>query len=305
MEALERNILATLCYFNELNYPLSAFEIWQHLLVEDYSGKEKINFYSVLVALDGACVRQHVEEYRGFYFLSGRRKLVGSRIGRNKISVGKIKRLCRTISFFRCLPFVRMVAVTGRLAMKNAQRRSDWDVLVVIKSGRIWIGRTLATLGVWLMGKWRTDKKTTDKICLNYFITEQSLEIGTKDLFSANEYSLAFPLLGWETWRSFFEANQWITKFFPQRSKPEIPPRGLVSNSKFFSWAQLVGEKIFDWDGLEGWLRKIEKDKIRNNPKTHLEGSFIEATDRALIFLPVPQGPRVFERFKKSWQKII
>ena len=37
----------------------------------------------------------------------------------------------------RFVPFVRMIGVTGGLAMKNANAKSDWDLLLVIKYGKI------------------------------------------------------------------------------------------------------------------------------------------------------------------------
>ncbi|KKQ79329.1 MAG: hypothetical protein UT03_C0061G0006, partial [Candidatus Moranbacteria bacterium GW2011_GWD2_38_7] len=47
-------------------------------------------------------------------------------------------------------------------------------------------------------------------------------------------------------------------------------------------------------------LRKIEKKRIMNNPKTHQEGSLVYANDDALVFLPIPHGPKIFEQFKEK-----
>jgi hypothetical protein len=46
-------------------------------------------------------------------------------------------------------------------------------------------------------------------------------------------------------------------------------------------------------------LKKWQIEKIQQNPNTHLSGSYIEATDEALVFLPKPRGPKVFTEFKK------
>ncbi|MFZ2984899.1 MAG: hypothetical protein WA054_03845, partial [Candidatus Moraniibacteriota bacterium] len=58
-------------------------------------------------------------------------------------------------------------------------------------------------------------------------------------------------------------------------------------------------ETCFDCFHLEKWLAAWQTEKIRRNPKTSLEGSLIEAHDQALIFLPSPRGPQVFEKYKE------
>jgi hypothetical protein len=78
----------------------------------------------------------------------------------------------------------------------------------------------------------------------------------------------------------------------------------MLPDNKFFRLIQKMGEAIFNWEGLENYLGKIEKKKIETNPLTHQEGSLVSATDEALIFLPVPQGPKVFERFKERIESL-
>jgi hypothetical protein len=198
-----------------------------------------------------------------------------------------------------------MIAITGRLAMKNAQVKSDWDLLVVLQNGRIWTGRTLITLFSEALGKRRKREKIKDRVCLNYFITESALEIRNKDLYSANEYSFIFPLWGEEVFKNFQIKNSWISEYKPNYDSAETPNLKLLGPNKFFWFWQKIGERILGWNFIECWLRKIEKSKIENNPLTHQEGSLIVATDEALIFLPDPQGPKVFESFKRKIEELV
>lgn len=300
---LNKNILNTICYYDILDYPLTVFEIWKYLILaekkEDNFGKCSIG--EVLVSLNQLELKSFIENKHGFYFLRGRENLVTQRISRGKISALKIKKMRRAVSLLRWVPFVRMILVTGRLAMKNASPKSDWDVLVVIKENRIWIGRTLITLWAHLLGKRRHHAKIKNRLCFNYFITTGSLEIRNKDLFSASEYFFCSPLFEVGNYFEKFQLrNIWIRKYKPNYYLTLTRNLSLKKDNHFTRLVRLLGENLLDHDFLEKYLEKFEKRKIKNNPKTQNVESLINADSKALIFLPNPHGPSVFEKFKNK-----
>ncbi|HEX8974834.1 MAG TPA: hypothetical protein VF817_05145 [Patescibacteria group bacterium] len=307
-QQLQKSILATVAYYDGLKYPLSAFEIWKYIIRADYSSNEgqiaQPSLSEVIFCLQQESISRNIENQDGFYFLRGRKDLVAKRIESGKISAVKIKQLRRIVKWIIYVPFVRMVGVTGRLAMKNAQQGSDWDLLVVIKDGHIWTGRTLVTAAAHILGKRRHGKKVADRVCLNFFVTDESLEVITKDLFSASEYMFLLPLWGWETYQRFQVNNAWIKDMRPSYMPSELAPIKEIVDSGFAKKCRAVGEEILASRSLEKWLKKIEKKRIMKNPKTHQEGSLVYADDDALIFLPNPHGPRVFEEFKEKMEKI-
>lgn len=301
---LEKNILSTICYYDIMNYPLTVFEIWKHLLaVEDDRDRgffEKAKIADVLTKLKEDNLKKFIETKDGFYFLRGRHDLVQNRIRSNKISVSKIKKMRRVVRILRIAPFVRMILVTGRLAMKNAKPKSDWDVLVVLRENRIWLGRTCITLLAHILGKRRHHDKIKDRICFNYFITTNSLEIRNKDLFSANEYNFCFPLFEVKNYFNKFQLrNIWIRKHKPNFYLAESRNLFSLSDNKWTLFLRTFFENLLDHNFLESYLEKLELKKIKNNPKTSNVDGLIDTDKRALIFLPHPQGPRVFEKFKK------
>lgn len=302
--SLSKNILATVAYYDALDYPLTSFEIWKYLMRIDYYEENKFSqsviFNEVLKELEKENLRKFIEESNGFYFLKGRSELVKKRIDGNKISVSKIKKLRKIIKALRFVPYVRMIGLTGRLAMKSAEAKSDWDLLVVLKSGKIWTGRTLVTLIAHILGKRRHGKKITDRVCLNYFLTDSSLEIATKDLFSASEYFFISPLFDCGGYFKKFQLkNRWISKIKPNFQMAEVGDLRTIKDSWASRFLRQIGENIFSWHILESWLEKMEKKKILENPKTYQSGSMVQVTPEALIFLPEPQGPKIFEKFKK------
>ncbi len=305
---LQRYILATIAYYDGFDYPLTAFEIWKHLIRTDYAAGDNqpltITLAEVLGALEKDLMGKYLESARGFYFLKGRNELIETRIKHQKISAGKLKRLVKVVAWLRCVPFLRMIGATGGLAMKNAHRKSDWDLLLVIKAGHIWTGRTLVTLLTHFLGRRRHGKKVIDRVCLNYFVTEDSLEVMTKDLFSANEYLFLVPLFGEQVYQRFQIKNQWIRELKPTYALQEIAQLKMVEDTFFTKMIRGAGEFCLQGAWLEAGLKKIEKKKIAKNPKTHQEGSLVYAQDDALVFLPVPHGPVIFEKFKAKIEEL-
>jgi len=305
---LNKNILATITYYDGLDYPLTVFEVWKYLIRTDYyvENKQEIKTTLAEVAknLHERTLKEYVESYNGFYFLKGKKHLVEKRLANNKTSVGKLNRLVCISRWLRFVPFVRMIGVTGALAMKNAKAKSDLDLLVVLRSGKIWTGRTLVTFFLHVFKKRRHNKKIADRVCLNFFVTDESLEVITKDLFSASEYMFIFPLYGRETYERFQIKNQWIKSMKPSYSLSEIIPLKTFGDSRVSKFIRTIGEIILSADWIENNLRKIEKKRIMENPKTHQEGSMVCANDDALVFLPSPHGPKVFEEFKRKIEEM-
>src|SRR4030043_1648257 len=195
---IQKNILATVAYYDGMDYPLSVFEVYKYLIncntQHATRNTQLFSLANVIKEIDDYNIKKFIEKDRGFYFLRGRKELIDQRIKRNKISVRKIKKLRKTVWLLRFIPFIRMIGITGALAMKNAGYKSDWDVLIVLKNGRIWTGRTLITIFTQLLGRRRHNGKIRNRVCLNYFITDNSLNLTTKDLFSANEYFFMSPV---------------------------------------------------------------------------------------------------------------
>lgn len=300
---LQRNIIATLTYYNVIDYPMTAFEIWKYLTrfgTDDLEGEE-FSLADVFRELEKDDLGKFIEECKGFYFIKGRKKLVDQRISRNKIAEKKFNTLLRIVKILRFAPFVKMIAVTGRLAMKNSEKSSDLDVLIVIKEGKIFAGRTMVTLISHLMGKRRYGRKIASRLCLNYFVSENSLEINLKDLFSSSEYFFMFPVFGFDVFEKFQASNLWIKKYKPNFSQDAIPNLKMVEDNFFSKRIRRAGEFVLNFDFIENWLKKWQTARIMRDPRTHRLGSIVIANSDMLIFLPDPQSPKIFEKFKKDF----
>jgi hypothetical protein len=88
------------------------------------------------------------------------------------------------------LPFVRMVAVTGALAVDNISARPDIDLLVVAEPGRVWVCRRFLIVLV------RLARVFGDDVCPNYVIAQSKLDLEQRDFFTAHELAQMVPMSG-------------------------------------------------------------------------------------------------------------
>lgn len=304
LKSLSQNILATIAYYDVLDYPLTVFELWKYLIsnqesVNSDQQKGKILLIDIINELENEELKKRIETYRGYYFLSGRKDLVSQRIERNKISEEKYKVIRRVIKFLRFVPFMRMILVTGRVAMKNAEKRSDLDLLLVFEKGHIFLGRFLTVGLLSILRKRRNGEKIKNKICLNHFLSTE-LSVTVQDLFSAHEYVFMLPVFGLEWYQKFFEKNAWIGTYHPN-FKNGLPNVKEVKDSEWSKIVRKILERIFALRFVENKLKKFQITKIKANPKTQKAGGMIIYSDDELAFWPdfKKQGPRVFEAFKE------
>jgi hypothetical protein len=309
LNSLSQNILATIAYYDVLDYPLTVFELWKYLIsnqesVSSDQQKDKILLVDIINELENEELKKQIEAYRGFYFLPGRSDLVAQRIKRNKISEEKYKIIQRVVKFLRFIPFMRMILVTGRVAMKNAEKRSDLDLLLVFEKGHIFLGRFLTVGLLSVLGKRRSGEKIKNKICLNHFLSTE-LSVTVQDLFSAHEYVFMLPVFGLEWYQKFFKKNAWIGSHHPN-FKSDLPNAKEVKDGE---WSKIIRknlEHIFASQFLENRLKKFQIAKIKANPKTQKAGGMIIYSDDELSFWPdfKKQGPKVFEAFKERMGKL-
>jgi len=313
---LSKHILATITYYDVMDYPMTSFEIWKHLLIISGEEPEKYSLEEVICELSGDLVNTEYSEHgtgklkrfiameKGFYFLKDRIGLADERIRRNKISEQKFKKLLKMVKILRFFPYIRMVGVTGRMAMKNAEAKSDFDLLIFFRKGRLFTGRILVTVMLHLFGKRRYGKKIQNRICLNHFLTDDFL-ISGRDIFAASEYSFMTVIYGFSKFERFQSINYWINRYKPNFIH-EISNSRRMEDTFFSRKVKIFLEMVFNFEFIEKKLKFWQMKRIKNNPKTKQLGSMIISDDKELAFWPnyENQGPLVFSRFKERLNKI-
>jgi hypothetical protein len=156
------------------------------------------------------------------------------------------------------LPFVRMVALTGALTMRNASDEDDdLDYLLVTIDGRVWLARAFAILLV------RLGRLRGIEICPNYVLAETALEQQKRDLFMAHEVAQMTPLYGHPLHARMRTQNTWVSDILPNAIRPfyDEPERPLGLGWLAFKRGieMLLGGQL--GDALEQWeyRRKLRR----------------------------------------------
>lgn len=298
MTDLRNAILATLTYYDVFDYPLTATEVHSYLVnparvSAEALGVGAISQGAVTRTLDAMSQSGRLTEKNGFYFLSlARLGIYDTRIERQKMAAGKWKKLLRKARWFRAVPYLRGLFVSGSLALDNTGPDSDFDVLAVGQSGRLYTCRAFLSLTASFLGVRRTrhDIAAPDKFCFNHYVGSRALAIGQESIYTAHTYAQLVPILAKGGLpESFYSANLWINKYVYnfRPSKKMLIPQGILSAvlSSMSGFGELVlGTFMGEW--LERGLKAWQQKRIKNNPATHETGGRVLFTDDHLEFHP-------------------
>lgn len=233
---LNNKEIASIIYHNLFDYPLSFSDLIKWTLdkpIREYS-EEKTNI-----------VRKN-----GFYFLEGHEGLVYKRVLRKRISAKKNKIANKAAKLLSFIPWIKMIAVTGSLAMENASEESDIDLMIVTKKGLLWTTRIFTYLLISLFGiqtRKPADSNQKDKLCLNIWLDEGDLIWSKKDrnLYTAHEIAQIVPLVNKDnTYEKLIYQNKWILNFWPNavriNKKDEINSKNINFSvvERFAYWLQ-------------------------------------------------------------------
>jgi len=292
MTPLEKTILATVSYYDIFDYPLTGFEIWRYLVRSKDFAEDNFKAGDTIAALhESEALKNHIGHKFGFYYLLGRERIVEKRLWRKKLADQKWKKLKYIFKILVLVPFVRGIFVSGSLAMENSKDDSDVDIIVVAKSGRIWTVRTLMTSLTFILGVRRHGKKTKDRICLNHYITDESLRIPFESLYNAESYAhlLNVYIEDDGIFHLFQEANGWLADYLVNYQPTELHSARAVRKNRFLTSLVRIEELFLGGavgDNLEKIFSVVESKRIYKDPLHLKPGGRITIDDGQLEFHP-------------------
>lgn len=258
MSDLRNLILATLAYYDIFDFPLTALEVHKYLINparlsssrsmttprSDLKEVPRSDLKDLNLGITLGQVSQSLEDLvsigvvgskNGFYFLPERDALCELRIEREKIATQKWKKFLRIAKWFQAVPYLRAVLASGSLAINNTKHESDFDVLLVVKSGRLYTCRIFLSLMASLFGARRTryQKIAPDKFCFNHYITDSNLNIKHESLFNAQTYINLKPVLVRAgIFGKFYVDNVWLNKYIYSYLRSDRVPKEWDSHSE-------------------------------------------------------------------------
>jgi len=188
----------------------------------------------------------------GFYFIKNREEIIKKRLGNERCSRKKLILAKKTSRLLSKIPTVKFVGITGALAMNNASKNSDIDLMIITKSGTLWLTRLFVYLLIVLFGiKTRKpkDKQQRDKLCLNMWLDENDFVWNRIDrnMYTAHEVLQIVPLVNKDkTYEKFLSANTWVFSYWPNASKI-IKSEKLKNSSAKERFLEYLAYKIQYW----------------------------------------------------------
>lgn len=252
MHSLEAAIMRTVLYADVFKFAMTVEEI-HHFLIIDHP----VTLEAVRETLDSsAYLRERLCVSDGYVAING--DYIVLRLDRAQISARAWPNAVKYGRWLARLPFVRMVALTGALAMHNpSDEDDDIDYLLVTARGRVWLARAFAVLLV------RLAKLRGVIICPNYVVAEDSLAQGRRDLYIAHEVTQAVPLYGHMLYEALRAANPWTVAHLPNsceafRGETEIklnPFWGGVKSLIELPLSARIGDTLERWE----YQRKLKR----------------------------------------------
>ena len=203
---LDRAVVEAIAYADVFGWPLTGDEIHRYLPV--VASVDEVRRRSRRVASTRWCPRSRVSTSCAGASVSWR-----SAAAPAAVSARLWPRALRYGRWIARLPWVRLVAVSGSLAVGAPTADADVDLFVVSAEGRLWLTRAL-TIGVVKLAS-RSAPARRVVLCPNYVVTTGALELTERDLFTAHELAQLVPLAGPETYRAVLDENQWYRQYLP------------------------------------------------------------------------------------------
>ena len=284
MLPLEAAILKTVLYADVFNFPLTAEEIHRYLIHNRQIDRADIDKTLQHSKKMQNCL--HQEE--GYFCRKSREAIITTRKEREDITKKLWQSAMQYGQLLSQIPFVRMVVLTGALAVRNpASINDDYDYLLVTKPGRVWLARAFAIVLV------RIVRLLGRELCPNYVLASDKLAQSRQDLYMAHEIAQMRPIYGVATYHSIIEQNPWVQDYLPDALPFDTEadkPRRLRN---LFEWilSGWIGDKLDAWE----YRRKLDKFK----PKIHQAQSTAEINQNSVKGHFEDHGMPVLTRYEE------
>ena len=321
---LEKQIIATIVYYDILNYPLTSFEIFlylinvetQHCCVSTHGSNNRQHSdrsFSEIVDLLGSSefLKENLGQKLGFYFLKDRVNIVQQRLDRKKIWDDKWKKSKKIFWIMQIIPFTKLVMGSGSFSLGNTRKDSDVDLMIVAKWGRIWTVRTFFTLLTSLLRVKRHKDKTEDMICLNHYITDRSLRIPFESLYTAQLYYHILSIYNSDEDRKLFlkfqKENEWMKEYLENYEFSELEGLRSIKRSKILLFISKLFEFILSGkigDYFEKKMSEIQTNRIKKDPLNSKKGGRITISNTQLEFHPDSHESHIIPDFNQKMREL-
>ncbi len=289
---MEEEILQAIRYFSFFNYVPTTDEIYAFLkkkaLKRHFTGiLEKMVEKGILARISNRIHSPRLNKYTlGEYSIK-------AKISQEKID--KIKPYIKLLSHF---PQIKLIGLSGTVAMMNAEKDDDIDLFIITAKNRLFTGRFISIIIGYVLGVRRKygEEEAKDKVCLNLFFDEKDMKITKKKQteYVAHEVLQMKPLVvKGDVYERFLKVNDWVFDIFPNAHSASV-----ILSKRSASKDPLIKRFNKGFLGRLGMTKKVEN--IAEHLLKNLQLYFIRKhqtkeliTDHQLWFHPEDFGEKM------------
>lgn len=167
--------------------------------------------------------------------------------GQNRAKLDKARNVAKILEQCR---WIKMVAVTGSVAMENASKDDDIDILVITQNKRLWLARIWVLISLLINGvDFRRNNKPqrADQFCFNMWLEERSLEVtDNKRTLGAALDAINMKVVGGNRGYHvlFLRKNRWIGKYlktaWEEMTQKPISAKTKRNGSRAGDWLNII-----------------------------------------------------------------
>ncbi len=317
---LEQAIFDTIRYFDLFKTPLTTTQIWRSLIIDRegtdmrWHGRHVPSLATLKEAIgQSTWLQQQLIMFWGYYCLrqsapdkTAAKLYIQQYLYRHALAQQKWKITRKIARFLAPLPLIRMIGVTGSLAMFNTQPGSDLDLFIIAKQGRVWLVRLLLIIVTELKGRRRRywHEQAPDKVCLNHYISDSHLTMSpaVQNIYTAVSYHQLVLLSGHESYQQWQQANEtWLKRWLMYPAVISLPSRLSIPVGHTLSSIRTLVESLLlelPGDYLERLSEKIQRYFIAKHSYHHR--GRVNLSKFELAFHPDTKVPDIIKKFQEE-----
>ena len=208
----ELAIAGSVIYASLDDYPLTLEELHESLIGSQQTLAEVMSVYE-----GSELLREIIEQRDGFFFPAGRGDLVDERRRREARSRAFLARHAVLLRLVCCLPFVRLVALSGHIARLNLEAGGDLDLFIVAREGHVWSTAAAVKILSAIMSR-------RCMVRAKVILDAQHLALEPRDPSTAAQLLHLKPLAGANVLRDLLAANPFVAQLFPNARDRRLDP---------------------------------------------------------------------------------
>lgn len=304
MNKLEKNILLTLIFFGILQKSLTEREFYELLW------QKETNFNEFKKALQKLVKAGKIEKSDKYYYLPGNKNIITKIVKKEALSKKYWREAKKVIKLLARAPFVKMIAVSGSLALENVNKNSDIDLVILSDKKHLRLTRDITIVMLAMLKRLVRQCSSKIKFGPDIFMDfrNSSLEsvaegfLGFRRMYSVYLTALAKPVyIKKNAHLSYQKNNNWLKHYLPNFQyrdwrKYEIKKRNITQQTFESFFKTGFGRKIKKRINEKQYVR-LEKVK-----KMLGEKNIINEDDR---IIQLPAAGKKWLDFEKKFHELL